>query len=503
MSRIALNVSVSLLIGVFLPLLPALGDQVMTGGFVPSRVSPIVRDLNQEIQGNPSAANYKSRAEALRRLGMRKEAMDDLNSTINLEPENVAAHVLRGRVYFEDGMYPEAISNLNTAIKYDPKFEKSYVLRACSYLRLKEYSKAVDDANTILALNSKSAVAYQLRGAAYNGLGKYSNAIDDCTQAINLDPKLDKAYYWRAEAYQNAGDYQKSVDDFTEAIKLEPAYRPALIGRAWSNYKLGKTKEALQDCNEGISFHDAEDLIAFEKYVGEKATLPDIVPDPEYNLGQQIEEDLKNSLVLYDDVLKDKPGDPDALRYRGIANMHLSKYHNAYKDFVDAAKGLPENPTGFSGLGSEDAYNSAVPEYKKGNEELANNNYAAAIKHYQAALKLYPTYGRCWHNLAIASSALGDDFTAELCSVHAISYRPRDWMLWSTLGRSLYREYKRDKGDPTKLKAAAQAFHQSLQLNPDTEKDKNELRRMLSSVKSYERSLAPVNDFIFTTMPII
>lgn len=470
--------------------------------FIQNPLPQQVTDVTQQIQTDPSAENYSRRAEELRRLGMRKEALDDINQALTMEPVNVATNVLRGRVYFEDGMFPEAVANLGQAIKIDPKFAGSYELRARAYLRMKEYSKALDDANTVLQDDPTNANGLLLRGAAYNGLRKYSNAIDDLTAALKLNSKLDKAYYWRAEAYQNSGDYQKSVDDYVQAVKLQPEYRPALVGLAYSYYKLGKDDEALKVLRDAIDFHDTIDLKAVNSFEGKKATDTNGVPDPEYNLGMLIEEDLNQAMVLFDDILKDKPGDPTALRERGVALMHLSKYRDAARDLNAAMKGLPLNPDGFSGLGSQDAYNAAVPLYKKGNQQLSDGDFDAAIESYQAALKLYPQYGRCWHNLAIAYSAQRDNFTAELCAVQSVSYRPSDWKLWHTLGATLFAEYKQDKGDPKKLDAAVSALNQSLSLNPDTDADKESIRHLLASVKAYERSLTPVINFQITTMPI-
>lgn len=494
-------VSLSVAIGLLSAVPSAYSDEVMAP-VGPVLTNSTVNQFTQQIQSNPSAANYLGRAEALRRLGMRKEAIDDLNQALSLEPNNVATKVLSGQVYFEDGMLPESISNLDAAIKMDPKFEASYALRGRSYLKLKDYNKAIADANKLLELNPKSPLGFLLRGAAYNGSGKYSNAIDDLNAAINADPKMDKAYYWRAEAYQNSEQYEKSVNDYLQAIKLQPNYRPAYLGLAWSYYKLGKNADALKYCSNAIAFHDAVDLMALNEYEGDKASDAGPGADPEYNLGSQIEEDLKNCVVLYDDILKDKPGDPDALRGRGIAYMHLSKYREAMKDFEDANKGLPVNPKDFSGLGSADGYNAAIPDYKQGNQDFAKNDYASAITHYQAALKKYPQYGRCWHNLALAYAYQRDFFTAELCAVHSVSYRPDDWKLWDTLGYVLYHEFKADKGDPKKLSDAVQALHQSLALKPDSTSDKNDVLSLLTSVKNYQRSLTPVIDFQITTMPV-
>ena len=468
----------------------------------PTQFSSDLTEWTQKVQGDPSPVNLARRAEALRRIGLRKEAVDDINKSLELEPTNVATMVLKGQVYFEDGMFPEAVSSLNSAIKTDPNFAGGYEWRALTYLRMKDYGKALDDANTVIKADPKSAMGYLIRGAANNGLRKYDDAIADLNKAIGMNSNLDKAYYWRAEAYQNTQQYQKSVDDYLAAIKLQSDFRPAQIGLALSYYKLGKDAQALDVLSDAIEFHDANDLLAVNRYEGKKATDTNSIPDPEYNLGQQIEEDLKECLALFDNILKDKPGDRDALRERGIANMHLGKYKEAQKDFETANKGLPDNPTEFSGLGSEDSYKAAVPLYKAGNEALAKRDYAGALNAYQDALKQYPQFGRAWHNMAIACSGLGDNFSAELCCIHAISYRPSDWKLWRTLGNVMYSEYKSDKGDPKKLWASATAFNEALAFNPDTEDDKKELKQLLSAVKTNERALTPQINFQITTMPI-
>lgn len=468
----------------------------------PVTSNPGLDAFNQQIQQNPSPENYNKRAEALRRLGMRKEAMDDIDQSLSKEPNNVAVLTLRGQVYFEDGMLPEAVSSLNEAIKIDPKFQNGYVLRGRSFLRMEDYNKALSDANLALQLDPKSAYALALRGAAYFGLGRYNDAIQDCTDSIAANPNFDKPYYWRGQAQQALKNYDKSVDDFKNAIRLQPDYRPALVALALSYYRMGKTSDALDVLSDAIEYSDVDDLIAVNTYEGKKATDTSSVPDPEYNLGRQIQDDLKQCISIFDDILKSNPGDRDALRERGIANMHLGKYKEAQKDFAAANDGLPTNPSDFSGLGSQDAYNRAVPLYKAGNAALGSSNYAEAAKNYQNALKIYPQYGRCWHNLAIACSYLGDNFSAELCCVHAISYRPSDWKLWQTFGSALYSEYKQDKGDPKKLDAANAALSESLQLKPDSDADKNEIRHLIGMVKTYQRALTPQINFQITTMPI-
>jgi tetratricopeptide (TPR) repeat protein len=480
----------------------AFAGQILIQG-TPGRDFSQLNSVNQQVLSSPSPTSYKDRAAVYQQLGLKKEAIDDLNQALALEPKDAVALLLKGEVYFASGMYPEAAKSCDDAIKIDPKFVGAYTLRISSFIKEKQYAKALADLDTLFTLSPNSAVPYALRGAAYVGMGKYDNAIKDCTEAITRDPKQAKAFYYRAEAYQDSGQYDKSIPDFTEAINLEPSFRPALLGRAWSEQKMGKDEDAITDCSRAIRFDSADMLRAVNKFVGEKTTVADITPDPEYNWGLQIEDELKSAITLYDDVLKDKPGDPDTLRDRGLAYMHLSKYREAVRDFEAANKAMPLNPPDFPGFGSQDAYNAAKVDYQQGNQNLTSGNYQAALDNYRNAIQKYPQYARAWHNMAITCGGLGDFFSAELCCVHAISYRPDDWKLWNTFGYVLFHEYQNDKSDPALLSAADYALRQSLALKPDSENDKEQVRQLLGSVKSYQRSLAPASNFVITTMPVI
>lgn len=482
---------------------PAWSDQVFMPGFSVPSPNAALDAATQRVQSNPSVSTYKQRADVYRKNRRHRDAVQDLNQALIISPNEASLQLQRGENYFEEGMYPEAISDCNGAVKSDPKYADAVALRGRAYNRLHNWSKAIEDANTLLQLRPDSTEAYLIRGTAYDGSGDYANAVADLTKVIAANPQddMDKAYYYRGDSYQAQGEYQKSIDDFTQALKLQPNYRAAYLGRAWSYFKLHKDEEAANDASKAIKFDNASALEALNTYTGEKAT-DTVQPDAEYRLGLQLEGDLKNALTLYGEVIKDDSDDTEAYRDRGIAYMHLAKYRDASRDFDTANKGFPQNPTGFSGIGSEAGYNAAKPEYEEGNKQLAAGNYAAAALHYQTALQKYPQYARCWHNLAITYSSLKDFYSAELCCIHAISYRPDDWKLWNTLGFNLYHEYVHDKSDPNKLNAATAALQHSLSLNIDNEADKEGVRQLLASVKSYERSLAPTNYFVVTTMPI-
>jgi len=477
--------------------------QGLTGFGRPSYSLDALKELDQQIQDTPNAQRYKLRANKFREIGLHKEAVDDLNKALQMAPGDSAAYLLRGENYLDEGMYPEALSDLNNAIKLDPQLLEAYAARASTHNKMKEFEKGLADANSALQIKSNSALGFLLRGTAYDGLKNYDKAISDCSAAINLNSSMPKAFYYRGFAYQNQGNYQKAVDDYTKALALQGGFRPALLGRAWSNFKLGQMDQAVADCGRAVRF-DPEMLEEYNKFRGEKSTDASIVPDPEFLNGAQINDDLKNAITLYDDVLKKNPKDEEALRNRGLANMHLGKFEDGLKDFeaANAIAGISSDAADFPGFGKQSDYDAAKVVYEQGNKLLAAGNYADASAQYQAAIKQYPHYAKAWHNLGIATGYLNQFLGAELCCIKAISYRPDDWKLWDTLGFELFNEYQHDKSDPTKLDSARAALKRSLAMHPPDDGNKQDVKKLLARVDSYERSLCPANYVVVTTMPI-
>jgi tetratricopeptide (TPR) repeat protein len=504
MEKVLVRLPIALACTLSLGLAPyAHADEVMMQGLAqPLYSQPSYSDLNQKIQANPDAAIYKNRAKEYRKAGLRSQAVDDLNQALHMVPTDATAYWQRAQNYYDEGMYQEAVRDCASAVKIDPNFGDAYVLRARASNKLHKWQDAISDCAKLFSLKKNLADAYLQRGIAYDGMGKYSNAIDDCTAALSADNTMPKAFYMRADAYQAMGQYPKAIDDYSQAIKLQPNNRPALLARAWCNLKAGNDAQAADDCRKAVRFDPAAQM-AMNKYIGEKYNDANFVPDADYKFGSDLADDLKNALTLYGQVLKDKPGDPDALRDRGLVYMHLAKYAEASRDFDDANNGVTAAAgSEFPGFGSQSDFQQAQPLYKQGNDDLTAGNYAAAIDHYSSALKIYPQFGKCWHNLAIAYGYNSDYVSAELCAIHAISYRPDDWKLWNTLGYEMFNEFQHDKGDPNKLDAAEAALKHSLALNPPADSDRTDVRKLLAAVNNYERSLAPANYVVVTTMPL-
>jgi tetratricopeptide (TPR) repeat protein len=106
----------------------------------------------------------------------------------------VAAYNGRGQVYFEKKQYKEAIDDINTAINIDPRNPTPYVNRCVINLYgWKAYDKAIEDCSTAIRLTDKSSMAFNHRGYANEMKKNLTAAFADYTKALEIDPKNELA----------------------------------------------------------------------------------------------------------------------------------------------------------------------------------------------------------------------------------------------------------------------------------------------------------------------
>jgi len=93
---------------------------------------------------------------------------------------------------YKKGDMPGAIEDLNQSISLKPNDSVYYFNRGFVYEELGEHQKAIADYNQSIILNPKFALAYSHRSIVRQSLGDKKGAIADYNQAIKLDPKLRK-----------------------------------------------------------------------------------------------------------------------------------------------------------------------------------------------------------------------------------------------------------------------------------------------------------------------
>ncbi len=90
------------------------------------------------------------------------------------------------------GDYKEAIEDYNRAIEIDPKYAETYCNRGVARYHLGDKQGALKDLNKAIELNQRYAVSYYNRGIVKNNLGDKQGAIEDLNKAGELG--LKQAY---------------------------------------------------------------------------------------------------------------------------------------------------------------------------------------------------------------------------------------------------------------------------------------------------------------------
>lgn len=182
-----------------------------------------------------------------------KEAIDDVNQAILLEPEDDSRYFSRGHVnlmyakYKADqgklkksrSRFQDAISDLNEAINLNPKMAKYYTLRGWTKYLLgqvetqkgnrkkskKLFQAAISDADEALQLELKKdkfrSATYHTRGAAKAALGNHDEAIADFNEAIRLRPKKALYYHDRGLSKKALDQHEAAEADFAKAKELD------------------------------------------------------------------------------------------------------------------------------------------------------------------------------------------------------------------------------------------------------------------------------------------
>jgi tetratricopeptide (TPR) repeat protein len=147
--------------------------------------------LSLSVAGTDTASVIACRAEAMRRAGYHQQALAELDSAIELDPESAWAIAHRGITYGQMKLYEEALADLDHAIELDPESAWAIARRGETHRQMKRYEEALADLDHALELDPDSAWALARRGTTYMQMKRYEEALADLDHALELDPDRD------------------------------------------------------------------------------------------------------------------------------------------------------------------------------------------------------------------------------------------------------------------------------------------------------------------------
>ncbi|MCB9691786.1 MAG: tetratricopeptide repeat protein [Alphaproteobacteria bacterium] len=145
-----------------------------------------------------------SQAEKAVEDGDMEAAIDLYSDILDLDPENVDAHVRRGRLYLDYGDYSRAMSDFMIADELAPDNPEPQIAVGDLYFARKDYSRAIQCFNDALKMDPNNAMAYCRRGISHYYRKRFTEALADLTQAQKLDDDIPNIRTYIAMAKKKA-----------------------------------------------------------------------------------------------------------------------------------------------------------------------------------------------------------------------------------------------------------------------------------------------------------
>ena len=200
---------------------------------------------------------YNSRGLAYERKGLFKEAIEDFDRAIILNPSDYFAYNNRGTVLGTIGQYDSALKDFNMAIDLVPDYYQAYDNRAFTFEKMGQFKKAFEDYHTAVTLNPSFQEAFYHLGGLYYKMGLYNEAIQTLNKSIDLNPNDAEAHSNRGSIYILNGQPVKALKDYNEAIALNQNFTTAYVNRGNLYLKSGRKDLAFADFQRACALGDA------------------------------------------------------------------------------------------------------------------------------------------------------------------------------------------------------------------------------------------------------
>jgi protein O-mannosyl-transferase len=263
--------------------------------------------------------------------------------------------------------------------------------------------------------------AFANRGYGYYKLGRYDEAVGDYNKTLELDPSDASTYHNRGVSYYRLRQYDLALADYNKALELKLDNGEVYNNRGAAFAALGRSDEAIADFTKAIAltpdYAEAYNNRGTEYAKARMFTAAIADFDKAIQLNPQYSDAVRNKELAARDMRGAQGAvgaprtEPDAEFYlnRGLQSGRTGHAADAIKDFDTAIQLRPTYAQ---------AYN---------NRGIANAmllNYTASFADFARAIQLQPDYAEAYFNRGVAHRNKGemDDACADFSKAAAMNY---------------------------------------------------------------------------------
>ena len=220
-----------------------------------------------------------------------------------------------------------------------PSTARDFYLLGMSAARAKRYDRAVAHLDRAVELNPRHYWSWLLRGLCHHDLGEPAVAAADFGTCVGLRPEFAWGYFNRGAVLAECGKLDEAVRDYSAVLRCDPDFVLAYVNRATLYLDTSRPASALADLRaaaargrddaalhagigaalERLGRHPAADE-AFRAAEARTADLPAAARLRlrwAYGFAVALRKP-DEARTAFDDVLRQAPGDPQALFGRGM-----------------------------------------------------------------------------------------------------------------------------------------------------------------------------------------
>lgn len=205
-------------------------------------------DFTTCIRQSPDdISGYVNRYAVRMAMGRAKDAMQDLNRAIELQPESARLRLIRSRELRQVGQLKAARDDFETAIKSRPKSVEDWLSIALAKLSIdpQESLKDLESAETLYG--PEASILQTMAHLLSEHLNRPDDAIRALDRVLQLEPTFQKALAGRSVLHARNGNIESALADVQRLESLEAApTAEALYQMACSVALCSRTQPDLQ-----------------------------------------------------------------------------------------------------------------------------------------------------------------------------------------------------------------------------------------------------------------
>jgi tetratricopeptide (TPR) repeat protein len=198
----ALCVFVGLLLALLVTGYFALKNVDMDFGFSPGpQVQEWAKDIEEKVKGlmgeatkglripgkeSADAKAYLMKGYRLHRQKNYKEALDELNKALEIDPRNAEAYYWRGRTLVNLGRLDQGVEDFKTAVKFKPDYSEAYDHLGWLASRQGQVDEGIAYLTKAIEFKPANAWAFYNRSRLFFSKGDVPNAMRDAEKACSL-----------------------------------------------------------------------------------------------------------------------------------------------------------------------------------------------------------------------------------------------------------------------------------------------------------------------------